>query len=270
MSLRNEKTPVYTYRSTGLVDEWTVARGALGKSGGRWLPVRQPAVYAGDVFRTLARSQGIVLRQARLANRKPQGMTELGRVQSGELRKIVRDMLKWSTNVTAEMVGMAATVARGGKPSGLEGSGRAMSAWAKARFGMTTARLVDHSGLGGSSRMSAAELVQALVQVRERNLLRPILKPIPVRDEKGNVVKNTPVKVDAKTGTLNFVSGLGGFLTAADGRELAFAFFSVDPDMRAGIARQNRERPQGARPWNRRSRQLQYNLLRRWGAMFGS
>jgi serine-type D-Ala-D-Ala carboxypeptidase/endopeptidase (penicillin-binding protein 4) len=38
------------------IERWTVARGALGDGGSRWLPVRRPSDYAAEVFRTLARS----------------------------------------------------------------------------------------------------------------------------------------------------------------------------------------------------------------------
>ena len=41
----------YTYDSQGDVEDWTVARSALGTGGSRWLPVRRPALYAGEVFR---------------------------------------------------------------------------------------------------------------------------------------------------------------------------------------------------------------------------
>ena len=85
-----------------------------------------------------------------------------------------------------------------------------------------------------------------------------------------SVVKNHPIKVDAKTGTLNFVAGLGGFMTAADGTELAFAIFAADTDIRSRIKRADRERPQGARSWNGRAKALQQALIRRWGALYGS
>lgn len=269
MGLADRQLPVYGYAERDGVDEWSVARGALGQNGGRWLPVRSPGLYAGDVFRTLARSQGIALKAARLSGGLPGGATVLAQVSSEPLGRILRDMLKWSTNITAEMVGLAATQARGGSASSLEASGRAMSAWAKSSFGMTQISLVDHSGLGDASRMSAQELVQALVQVRRRGILRPILKPIPIRDERGRVQENHPIKVDAKTGTLNFVSGLGGYMTAADGTELAFAIFAADTDIRARIKRQDREVPQGARTWNGKARRLQQQLIQRWGAMYG-
>lgn len=268
MRLADRSLPVYSYRERNGVDEWSVARSALGRNGGRWLPVRSPGLYAGDVFRTLARSQGIALKSAKLTRSLPGGGQVVGQVASDALRVILRDMLRWSTNLTAEMVGLAATRARGGSPNSLRASGRAMSEWAKVRFGMTRVDLVDHSGLGDASRMSAQELVQTLVQVRKRGVLRPILKPIAIRDDQGRVLKNHPVKVDAKTGTLNFVSGLGGYMTTADGKELAFAIFSADTDIRARIKRQDREVPQGARTWNGKAKRLQQALIKRWDQLY--
>jgi len=190
-------------------------------------------------------------------------------VSSQPLRIILRDMLKFSTNITAEMVGLAATRAMGKRPTTLKASAQSMSDWARARYGMRTLSLVDHSGLGDASRMSPAELVQTLVQVRKRGVLRPILKPIPVRDDQGRVINNHPVKVDAKTGTLFFVSGWGGYMTCADGTELAFAIFSADLDVRQRMKQQDRERPDGARSWNGRAKRLQQALIRRWDTIYG-
>ena len=64
MKIVERSAPVYTYEDAFNTDNWTVARGALGREGARWLPVRRPGLYAGDVFRTLARSHGIVLKAA--------------------------------------------------------------------------------------------------------------------------------------------------------------------------------------------------------------
>ncbi|QBF30288.1 D-alanyl-D-alanine carboxypeptidase/D-alanyl-D-alanine-endopeptidase [Thalassococcus sp. S3] len=270
MRIAGRDLPVYTYADQNGVDTWTVARGALGNGGARWLPVRRPADYAGDVFRTFARSHGIVLDKARVSRALPAGSTVLVQHRSEPLRVILKDMLRFSNNLTAEMVGMSASVAMGRKPGSLKASAQAMSRWAGQSLGMTSASLVDHSGLGDASRMSASELVTALVQVRKRGILRPILKPFTLRDDQGRVIRNHPIKVDAKTGTLNFVSGLGGFMTAADGTELAFAIFTADTAIRSRIKRADRERPPGARTWNRRSKKLQQKLIERWGALYGS
>lgn len=270
MKVVNRRVPVYTYAERDGADQWTVASQALGKGGSRWLPVRRPGDYAGDVFRTLARSNGIVLPASRSVRNGSRKGRVLASHSSVELRLILKGMLKYSNNMTAEMVGMTASAADGRRPSSLKASAAEMSRWAAQRFGMKGTKMVDHSGLGDASRMTAEDLVGALVEVRRNGALRPMLKPFAMRDSRGRVQKAHPIKVNAKTGTLNFVSGLGGYMTAADGTELAFAIFTADTAKRARLKRADREIPEGARAWNRKSKQLQQKLIERWGRVYGS
>lgn len=267
MRVVNRAVPIYTYADRKGIDDWTVASGALGKEGSRWLPVRRPAEYAGDVFRTMAAAYGITLKPADVTRNLPGG-TVLVSHDSEPLHEILHDMLKYSNNLTAEMVGMTASASSGQRPENLRDSAAAMNGWAAANLGMRHTRMVDHSGLGDASRMTAGDLVTALVQVRRTGTLRPLLKPFPMRDAKGRVVKKHPIKVDAKTGTLNFVSGLGGFLTAPNGTELAFAIFASDPGKRARSKGAEGDIPKGARAWNRKAKQLQQRLIEHWSAAY--
>ena len=269
MKVANRKTPVYTYADRGGADQWTVANAALGKGGSRWLPVRRPAEYAGDVFRTMARANGIVLGKPKVVKSLPQGKV-LAQHNSAALPVLLRGMLKYSNNLMAEMIGMSATTAAGRRPGSLKASAQAMSKWAAGKYGMNSTQLVDHSGLGEASRMTPNDLVGALIAARKGGQLKPLLKPFPMRHADGKVNKNHPIKVNAKTGTLNFVSGLGGFMTAADGTELAFAIFAADQGARARIKRADRERPQGARGWNKKAKKMQQKLIERWGIVYGS
>lgn len=268
MQIVERGSPVYTYRGTPKRDEWTVARGALGRNGARWLPVRIPGLYAADVFGTMMRAQGIVLGPPQRITARPEGAV-LARLQSRPLRDILFDMLKFSNNLIAEMVGLAATTKRRGKVNSLRASAAEMNRWAGQALGMGRAKLVDHSGLGDASRMTADDMVRALVTVRAAGF-RDMLKPIGMRDSKGRPDKTHPITVNAKTGTLNFVSALAGFMTAPDGREMAFAIFTADLKTRSGIPKSNREAPKGAKGWNRRSRNLQQRLIERWGTLYGT
>ncbi len=269
MEVVNRSLPVYTYTDGGRVDTWTVAQRALGNGGARWLPVRKPAMYAGDVFQTLARSQGIVLKNPEVVDVAPAGTT-LATHQSDDLRSILKGMLRYSTNITAEMVGMSATAKRIGKVPSLKASASEMNRWANATMGTHNMALVDHSGLGSSSRMTSDDMVTALVKVHSNETLRPILKPVVMRDQQGRPTKSHPIKVDAKTGTLNFVSGLGGYMTAQDGTVMAFAIFAADEETRGRLSKANREAPKGARPWNRRAKTMQQKLIERWGVLYGT
>ncbi|WP_299618064.1 D-alanyl-D-alanine carboxypeptidase/D-alanyl-D-alanine-endopeptidase [uncultured Tateyamaria sp.] len=269
MQVVERDLPVYTYKGSARIDTWTVARRALGNGGARWLPVRKPGLYAGDVFQTLARSHGIVLKNPKVVQAAPSG-TVLATLQSDDLRSILRGMLRFSTNLTAEMVGMAATVKRAGAVRGLKASATEMNRWAKDTLGTSAIKLVDHSGLGSDSRMTADDMVAALVKVHGNGVLRPILKPVAMRDEKGRPLKTHPIDVEAKTGTLNFVSGLAGYMTGRDGTVLAFAIFAADEATRKRLSRANREAPQGARGWNRRAKVMQQKLIERWGVLYAT
>ncbi|KAJ56400.1 D-alanyl-D-alanine carboxypeptidase [Actibacterium mucosum KCTC 23349] len=268
MKIAQRSYPVYTYADQGGVDRWTVAAGALGRDGSRWLPVRKPGLYTAEVFGTLARSHGIVLKSPKRVATMPQGARGLVAIQSAPLDEILRGMLKYSTNITAEAVGMAASTALGRKPGGLKHSGRAMSDWAQSSLDAGRASFVDHSGLGAASRISAGEMVRALVAMGPGHPVRGLMKDIELRDDAGQPLFGGALKVNAKTGTLNFVSALAGFVRAPDGRELAFATLTADTKRRDNIPPEQAERPEGARGWTRRSRNLQFALIDRWARVY--
>jgi D-alanyl-D-alanine carboxypeptidase/D-alanyl-D-alanine-endopeptidase (penicillin-binding protein 4) len=255
--------PVYTFAEQGGVDSWTVASAALGKGGSRWLPVRQPGAYAGDVFRTLARAQGIDLPDPAPVRSPPQG-TVLVQAASDPLPDMLQDMLKFSTNLTAEAVGLTAT---GGGVATLAASARQMSLWAAAQFGRA-GQFVDHSGLGAESRASPADMVAALILAKD-GPLPAMMKRYPLRDAKGREVRDHPLGVVAKTGTLNFVSGLTGYVAVPDGRTLVFAIYAADTARRDAVPMDMREEPPGGAAWLRRARILQSQLIEGWAGVSG-
>lgn len=271
MRVADRAAPVYTYADGETHDAWTVAKGALGQGGARWLPVRKPELYAGEVFQTFAQAHGIVLKPPRRLQQTAAPVGQRVAVhQSASMRRILRDMLKFSTNITAEAVGMAATAASVGRPANLAASAEAMNAWARTAFGLRDVALVDHSGLGDASRIGSADMAKALLALRTRQDLKSLMKGFPMRDAKRRVIENHPIKVHAKTGTLNFVSGLAGYADLEDGSELVFAIFTGDLDRRAGLTKAERERPEGAVGWNRRAKGLQQALIERWAVMYSS
>jgi D-alanyl-D-alanine carboxypeptidase/D-alanyl-D-alanine-endopeptidase (penicillin-binding protein 4) len=258
--------PVYTYRG-GKVEEWTVARAALGRGGSRWLPVRRPELYAADVFQTLARAQGVPLPTPGTVDRLPGGQVIVSH-QSDDLRVILRDMMKYSNNMMAEAVGMAASLRAG--VGSHAGSGRAMSDWAASVTGATHVRLFDHSGLAGASRIAPEDMVRALVTLGPGAGLRGLMKPVAIVDAKGRKVAGSPIRIDAKTGTLNFVSTLVGYVSGPGGRDLAFAIFTGDVARRDAVPDSQREQPPGVGAWVRRSKRLQQHLIERWVAVYGA
>ncbi len=269
MQIIDRKVPVYTYEDAKGVDSWTVARGALGKGGSRWLPVRRPDLYAGEVFQVLARSEGVRLPAPKAGLNMPDGAV-LASHRSRPLRDVAQGMLKYSTNLTAELIGLSASAARGAVPDSLAASGAAMAGWMNTDLGARRAVFQDHSGLSDRSRVSANDMVKALMSAGPTGYLKDLMKEVSPLDAKGRMNDNAPYSIKAKTGTLNFVSSLAGYLTAPDGTLQTFAIFTADLDRRAAIPKADRERPPGARDWSRRSRVLQHRLLSRWALEYGT
>ncbi|MCU0911245.1 MAG: D-alanyl-D-alanine carboxypeptidase/D-alanyl-D-alanine-endopeptidase [Rhodobacteraceae bacterium] len=266
MRVADRRSPLYTYDDRDGVDDWTVAGPALDRDGSRWLPVRRPAEYAGEVFQVLARSYGIVLRHPEETQVAPRGTVLVEHV-SDDLTAVLTDMLKWSTNITAEVVGLSASALRGGAPSSLAVSGARMSDWLRGRAGVDGARFVDHSGLGPDSRISPQDMVTALVRSGPDGLLRRMLKRVDMTDSNGRPLRDHPARVVAKTGTLNFVSGLAGYVQGPSNAVLAFAIFAADLDRRRRLSPEEMERPDGGRGWTQRARAMQQKLIERWVAV---
>lgn len=271
MTIEDRGAPVYTYgRGDDGADAWTVARSALGDGGARWLPVRQPARYAGEVFRALAAARGVALPPAEVALDPAEGGLAtaplLASHDSAPVETILRNMLKYSTNLTAEVIGLDASRSLSGRPSSLLGSAAAMNRWTRTSLGASSV-LVDHSGLGDRSRISPADLVAALSAIGPESPLRGLMKEVAVVNGDGAAVPSDRIGVRAKTGTLFFVSALAGFIKAEDGSDLAFAILAADSELRAQALRSGEERPRGTRGWSNRARSLQRALLYRWGVL---
>jgi D-alanyl-D-alanine carboxypeptidase/D-alanyl-D-alanine-endopeptidase (penicillin-binding protein 4) len=269
MRIEDRSIPVFEFArggpGAGATEDWSVARGALGGGGSRWLPVRAPDLYAGEVFATLAGAKGISLAEP-APGRAPQGASELVRYESPPLETVLTDMLRFSTNVTAEATGLTASAEQGRLPGGLPASGAAMAQWMEGRHS-AEGGFVDHSGLGDASLITAASLAQVMAQAAP-GPLPSMLKPFALADAPGPVAPG--LEVMAKTGTLNFVSTLAGYIGVPGERPgLAFAILSADVPRRAAIPVAERERPAGARSWERTARGLQRRLLAGWIASHG-
>ena len=258
------ESPLFTYQTGDGVDRWTVAQAALGKGGSRWLPVRHPAEYTAEVFRTLCVAQGISMPEAAMTGTRPVGKVLVDNRSDG-LDIVLRDMLKFSTNLTAEVMGLSSTHAQG-----LAASGQSMTDWAQKTYGVAGV-YANHSGLGGATRISAGDMVKTLVRARgtvSGQILPSLLRDVGLRDAKGKEIKDSPVRVRAKSGTLNFVSGLAGYIQPPKGPELVFAIFAGDTARRDRLKEYEREQPEGGEAWTKRARRLQGQLIARWAGMY--
>ena len=264
--------PIFRYSREGEFEVWHVARRALRGKAARWLPVRDPTAYAGDVFRGLAGARELVLGPSSAGSAAADAEL-LAHHRSRPLSDILRGMLRHSTNLTAEVAGLAASRAAGAAAPDLAGSARVMNIWAAgaADFPQDDPgfQMANHSGLSTASRLSPRRMVELLAAIARRapvpgrahprlpGPMAGLLADYNVAARRAELAYDR-LDVVAKTGTLNYARGLAGYIATPGGRRLAFAVFSNDLARRgAGPQRVNRR-------WMNRARGFERALIRNW------
>jgi len=163
--------------------------------------------------------------------------TELGRVESPPLLRLVEFMLEDSDNVIAEALARQVALARG-RPASFEAAATAMNE-VVAELGLPAeeSHLVDGSGLSRANRLTPGLLTDLLTLAARgtRPELGALFSGMPVaawsgslRDRYGDAhpTATGAGTVRAKTGTLSGVHAISGVVTTADGRLLVFAILA--------------------------------------------
>jgi D-alanyl-D-alanine carboxypeptidase/D-alanyl-D-alanine-endopeptidase (penicillin-binding protein 4) len=249
-------------------DRWLMAPPSVGtgESTAAWVPVARPGLAAATLFRRLAADAGITL-PAPQVGRAPAGALVLAALDSLPLTELARGLLRHSNNLSAEVIGLAASRRLDPSAATLERSAALVQGWLTRQpmerggqaAGWSGLRLANHSGLGTRSRATPRQMA-ALLRAGG-----PALWDLLPGEEDG---KALPAGVHAKTGTLAYVKGLAGLLTAASGRRLGFVLFIADPQRRAALDaaldRRVTATPPEARVWATGAGRLQSETLERW------
>jgi D-alanyl-D-alanine carboxypeptidase/D-alanyl-D-alanine-endopeptidase (penicillin-binding protein 4) len=193
-----------------------------------------PAAAAASQFATLMRSAGITVTGVPRPDKAPATPVTLAAVGSPPLYELVQRMLERSDNDLAEALARQVAIA-GGQPASFAGGVRAMkSALTAWGIDATAFSMVDASGLSPLDRTTPAALAQilrvAIAPAPDRTDLSAILQGLPVAGFSGTLGGRFagPAAaglgvIRAKTGTLDGVVSLAGYLDDADGSTLVFA-----------------------------------------------
>jgi D-alanyl-D-alanine carboxypeptidase/D-alanyl-D-alanine-endopeptidase (penicillin-binding protein 4) len=238
----------------------------LPEEGAIFLPVKHPALNTAQVFRQLAKSNGIALPEPQ-AGAVPTDASLVATVESPPLADVMTGLLKFSNNMTAELIGLATSRRLTGKVLDPLASSAALGDWLRQHLSYvdwTGFKLVNHSGLSSDSRASPRQIAAILMAMARE----PVLAGMPNR-----IMGDDPrAEAAAKSGTMDFACGLAGFLTGKSGRRLAFAIFALDREKRtaldASFDRRVLAPTPGARNWLGRARGLENTLLKGWRERF--
>ncbi|HVW35543.1 MAG TPA: D-alanyl-D-alanine carboxypeptidase/D-alanyl-D-alanine-endopeptidase [Acidimicrobiia bacterium] len=187
-----------------------------------------PAVHAAGELTRLAGEVGIAVGGPPVPGQAPAGAVPVATVRSAPLADLVANMLRESDNTAAELLTRELGVARARAGSTAAGTEAVVDDLTAAGFPTAGLRLGDGSGLEATNTATCTVLAAALRAPGPAG--GPRLEPLlAVAGRSGTLalrLADTPLdgKLRAKTGSLDGVSGLAGYL---DGRRaLSFAFLA--------------------------------------------
>lgn len=198
-----------------------------------WASVWDPTGHAAAVFGGALVRHGITIRGSARRGQAPPVASVLSRHLSGPLAQLLVPMLKLSNNGHAEV--LVKEIGRRALGSGTWDDGLAETARSLSRLGLDPAalRVADGSGLSRRDLVSPEQLSALLVTLRGKPWFPAFLAALPLAGNPDRLVGGTlrsrmregPAagNVRAKTGTLDAVSALSGYVTTADGELLVFS-----------------------------------------------
>ncbi|MHA7248286.1 D-alanyl-D-alanine carboxypeptidase/D-alanyl-D-alanine endopeptidase [Arthrobacter tecti] len=207
------------------------------------------ALVAAAAFRDALISEGVEVAEGIERRAASEEATLLAAVESGTVEEQVEHMLLTSDNYLAEVLARLAAEASGRPASfggGLETIAEVINGLELETEGMVFG---DASGLSPRNRVTPQQLagVVRILLRSDNRALRHVLHGLPVASLSGTLAgryndDDAPTfagagLVRAKTGTLNAVTALSGYVVSADGRLLVFSFIASGLDGTTAPAR---------------------------------
>ena len=193
------------------------------------ISLSRPEFYAGALFKESLQHAGVTVSGDVVSGVVPDGIHEIARhVQP--IQQVIETMNKQSDNLSAEnilkVMGALKISIPGSARNGVFIENKFLSA-----IGMDTTMfsIADGSGVSRHNLLSADQVVQLLVAMNKQpRLFMMFYNSLPVAGVDGTLadrMTNYPAacNLHAKTGTLNGVTCLSGYVQSRDGEMLAFA-----------------------------------------------
>jgi D-alanyl-D-alanine carboxypeptidase/D-alanyl-D-alanine-endopeptidase (penicillin-binding protein 4) len=183
--------------------------------------------YFGAVFRALWSQLGGTLSGSVIDGEVRSDARELTQWVSAPLGSQLRDINKFSNNVMARNLLISLAARRGDVPASSSAAVVRVIEWMKtAGLDSTTLALQNGSGLAREEKLSAAALAALLQRAWQQPTMPEFVASLPVAGIDGTMAKrfdNSPLKGRAhiKTGSLDDVASIAGYVTARSGKRIA-------------------------------------------------
>ena len=183
-----------------------------------------PEREAAKTLTTKLEALGVPVRGKPGSGRPPGGLPTIASVRSGPLQKLLTKMLRPSDNFVAETLGKRLGVETRGVPGTIAKGASAIQAWTDAHG--TGFTLNDSSGLSYANRVTAEGIVRLLWFAEDQPWGKDLRRALPTGGQGTLRHRLRGVDVRAKTGTLDDVSALSGWVRAHSGDWVEFSVLS--------------------------------------------
>ncbi|MDP1612297.1 MAG: D-alanyl-D-alanine carboxypeptidase/D-alanyl-D-alanine-endopeptidase [Sulfuritalea sp.] len=212
----------------------------------RWnIAVQEHPQFVLGVFRQLWAELGGTLTGGVREGAVPAEARAVGVLPSPTLGELVRDINKFSNNVMARQLFLTLGLEAGHRPADAGAADAALRAWLDAR-GLVMPELVleNGAGLSRNERISAESLGRVLQAAWKSAVMPELMASLPVTATDGTMrkrLKQNGVAGQAhiKTGSLDGVRSLAGYVRDKSGRRWIVVFFVNHANARAAQAAQD-------------------------------
>ena len=193
-----------------------------------------PNAFVQAVLGAVLRDAGIEWSGSVVSGRVPPDARLLTTWESEPLAVLVRDIDKYSNNVMAQQVFLTLALHAGLAPADFGRAAQVVQQWLDTQ-GLAMPDLVLDNGCGLSrvARVSARDLDRLLRAAWRGPLMPEFVASLPLSGEDGTLRRrlgaNLRGMLHAKTGTLDGVLGLAGYLQGEDGRRRSVVALVNDP-----------------------------------------
>jgi D-alanyl-D-alanine carboxypeptidase/D-alanyl-D-alanine-endopeptidase (penicillin-binding protein 4) len=208
--------------------------------------ITRPDLWAGHSAVQFLASRGVKLKGDVRSGKLPTSARQLAVAESRPIAQIIADMMKWSSNFSAETISRLIAVQRGKTSVTAEDGRLAVANWLSKEVGLPSAsfKLVNVAGFNRGNEFRARDLGKILSYAQTHFQIYPeFLTSMPVAGVDGTLrsrFKALPGAgwVRAKTGLLDGVVGLSGYAGTRSGQIYRFVFIFNGPAGRGEDARQ--------------------------------
>lgn len=240
------------------------------------VPIKNPGLFTANLFRKFSKSLGIELNSPSF-KKLPEATVIIGKLQSKSAIDLIQMAMEYSNNLFSEILLLKAAQIKENKILNLKQSSTVMRDWMHKKFpnqGWNNSIFVNGSGLHTKNVLQPKTLSHFFFKTQYEKFGESYFwSLLSISGQSGWMRRrlNEPAssyKVWAKTGSLDYVANLSGYIFTNKNKRYAFSLFVNDFQKRKKLANPNSKAinklRQKAPKWKQKVTPVMDDLIRHW------